>query len=209
MPFKVGVLLTGCGFYDGTDVSEAIFTLLALDKYDCQSVPIAPDYPQAMVVNHLTGEDRMETRNILEEAARLTNGGVLALSEANPDELDALIIPGGFGVTKNLTASSTLMAQLGQLVKGIYEAQKPLASVCLSPRVLAQTLLEIGIETELHRLNTKSTAESQLIAEEGVFDETHRIITSPCYTQDAPIALVYLGIENTVIKMTQLCRGRR
>lgn len=203
---KIGVLLTGIGFYDGTDTQEAVFTLLALDKYDCESVCIAPNAPQATVVNHLTGEDIPQVRNIQEEAARLTKGKVISLKEANADELDALVIPGGFGVTKNLTSSDEIFQDLSKLVKGIYQAKKPIAAVCLSPTVLAQTLEEIGIETELNQLSQKSTEESKQIAEQGLFDEINRIVTSPCYTHDASIALVYLGVENTIIKLTQICR---
>jgi enhancing lycopene biosynthesis protein 2 len=205
---KVGVLLTGAGFYDGTDIQEAVFTLLALDKYDCDSICIAPDALQSSVVNHFTGEDISQTRNIRDEVARLTKGKVYSLKEIDPDELDALVIPGGFGVTKNLTSTQEIFQDLSRLIKGIYNAQKPLAAVCLSPNVLANTLKEIGIETELNKLSEKNTQESKEIAEDGLFDEKNKIITSPCYTRDASIALIYLGVENTIIKLTQLCNKR-
>ena len=30
---KVGVLLSGCGFLDGAEIHESVFTLLALDQH--------------------------------------------------------------------------------------------------------------------------------------------------------------------------------
>ncbi len=204
---RVGVLLAGLGFYDGTDVQEAVFTLLALAKYDCEAVPIAPDALQVSVVNHATGEDLPQQRNILEEVARVTKGKVTPLSTIDPLALDALVIPGGFGVTKNLIQNKAVFQDLSRLVQGIYQAKKPLGAVCLSPAILARALEEIGIETELHQLNQKNTKESKEIAESGLFDAKNNIVTSPCYTPDASIALVYLGVENTVIKLTQLCRN--
>ena len=39
-PFKAGVLLCGCGHMDGTDVTEAVSTLVALSKYNFDIQPI-------------------------------------------------------------------------------------------------------------------------------------------------------------------------
>ncbi|STJ84411.1 isoprenoid biosynthesis protein with amidotransferase-like domain [Escherichia coli] len=38
-----------------------------------------------------------ETRNVLIEAARITRGEIRPLAQADAAELDALIVPGGFG----------------------------------------------------------------------------------------------------------------
>ncbi len=207
---KVAVLLSGCGFYDGTEIQEAIFTLLALDKYDCESVCFAPDIEQRNVVNHLTGEDMDETRNVLVEAARITRGRIQRMETLNVDEFDALIIPGGFGVTKNLTQSGSgeALPEVHQIIKDFYEARKIIGAVCLSPTVLVQVFDNMGIQTKLKPEGADSAEESMRIAEKGLFDKENRILTSPCYTRDAPIAYVYLGVESTIIRMTQLCKVR-
>lgn len=100
---KIGVVLSGCGVYDGTEIHEAVLTLLAIARSGAQAVCFAPDKPQADVINHLTGEAMAETRNVLIEAARITRGDIRPLSQAQPEELDALIVPGGFGAAKNLS----------------------------------------------------------------------------------------------------------
>ncbi len=100
---KIGVVLSGCGVYDGTEIHEAVLTLLAIARSGAQAICFAPDKPQADVINHLTGEAMAETRNVLIEAARITRGDIRPLSQAQPEELDALIVPGGFGAAKNLS----------------------------------------------------------------------------------------------------------
>lgn len=52
------------------------------------------------VINHLTGDESHESRNVLVESARIARGDIKPLSQANAEELDALIVPGGFGAAK-------------------------------------------------------------------------------------------------------------
>lgn len=73
---KIGVVLSGCGVYDGTEIHEAVLTLLAIARSGAQAICFAPDKPQADVINHLTGEAMAETRNVLIEAARITRGDI-------------------------------------------------------------------------------------------------------------------------------------
>lgn len=207
--FSVGVLLSGCGFYDGSEVQETAFTLLALDKYDCESICFAPDIEQQTVVNHLTGEDLTEKRNVLRESARITRGKIKALADISLADMDALLIPGGFGVTKNLSQEGKIgqtLPEVKQIIRHMHENRKPIAAVCLSPTILVQVFEEIGIYTQLSPEQSNTPEEAKTIAEYGLHDQENRIITSPCYTNEASIAQVYMGVENTVIKLTQLCK---
>lgn len=206
---QVGVLLGGCGFYDGSEPQETLFTLLALDKYYCDAICFAPDVPQTSVVNHITGEEMPETRNVLIESARLTRGNIKALAEVDVSGLDALIIPGGFGVVKNFTdrRKHEVRPDVKQLVLSMYDAQKPIAAVCLSPTILVQVLEEVGIKTKLSPKSQNTPEEARDIAKNGLFDSNNRILTSPCYTEEASMAYVYLGVENTIIKLTQFCNS--
>nr|MCD4630308.1 isoprenoid biosynthesis protein ElbB [Proteus mirabilis] len=93
---KIGVVLSGCGVYDGAEIHETVLTLLSIARSGAQAVCFAPDKAQADVINHLTGEPMAETRNVLIEAARITRGNIRPLSQAVSADLDALIVPGGF-----------------------------------------------------------------------------------------------------------------
>lgn len=101
---KIGVVLGGCGVYDGSEIHEAVITLLAIARNGAQAVCFAPDKPQRDVINHLTGEAMPEQRNVLVEAARIARGDILPLTQARAETLDALIVPGGFGAAKNLSS---------------------------------------------------------------------------------------------------------
>ena len=92
---KIGVVLSGCGVYDGSEIHEAVITLLALARHGAEAICFAPDKNQTDVVNHLTGESMAETRNVLTEAARIARGEIHPLIQADATELDALIVPGG------------------------------------------------------------------------------------------------------------------
>ncbi|HTY20012.1 MAG TPA: isoprenoid biosynthesis protein ElbB, partial [Geobacteraceae bacterium] len=38
MKKKIGVVLSGCGVYDGSEIHEAVFTLLAIDRNGAEAV---------------------------------------------------------------------------------------------------------------------------------------------------------------------------
>ena len=80
---KIGVILSGCGVYDGSEIHEAVLTLLAISRSGAQAVCFAPDKQQVDVINHLTGEAMTETRNVLIEAARITRGEIRPLAQAS------------------------------------------------------------------------------------------------------------------------------
>ena len=103
MSYRIGVLLSGNGVYDGSEIHESVFTLLAIDEHGGDAVCMAPNINQYHVVNHLDGNEMKETRNVLVEAARIARGAISDLADMKAAELDALVIPGGFGAAKNLT----------------------------------------------------------------------------------------------------------
>ncbi len=173
---KIGVVLSGCGVYDGTEIHEAVLTLLAIARSGAQAICFAPDKPQADVINHLTGEAMAETRNVLIEAARITRGDIRPLSRAQPEELDALIVPGGFGAAKNLSnfaskgSECRVDSDVVALAKAMHQSGKPLGFICIAPAMLpkifdfplrltigtdidtAEVLEEMGPNTYLARL---------------------------------------------------------
>lgn len=139
---KIGVVLSGCGVFDGSEIHEAVITLLALTKQGAEVICFAPDKNQSDVINHLTGEPMAETRNVLIEAARIARGEIHPLAQADAAELDALIVPGGFGAAKNLStfaaegAACTVDPDLKALTLAMHAAGKPLGFICIAPAML-------------------------------------------------------------------------
>src|SRR4029453_4274131 len=117
---KVAILLSGCGFYDGTEVAEAILAALALERSGVKAIYIAPDMPQMHTVDHLTGvEVEGESRGVMGESARLARGRIKSLTEQWPGELGGLIIPGGQGAVKNLMTHFAALGMKREVIPAV------------------------------------------------------------------------------------------
>lgn len=211
---KVGVVLAGCGVFDGSEIHEAVITLLALDRAGVEAVCMAPDMEQLHVVNHLSGEVATgEKRNVLVEAARIARGKIRNLKEVKASDLDGVIFPGGFGAAKNLCdfavkgAECAVHPEVSRLVKEIVAAKKPLAAVCIAPALLARVLgtdlpghsLTIGTDAgTAGALQAMGATHVTCPVTEFVVDEKHKLISSPAYMLAGRISEAATGIEKTV-----------
>ena len=214
MAKRIGVILSGCGVYDGSEIYETTITLLAIDRAGAEAFCMAPDIPQLHVINHLTGEPQDgETRNVLIESARITRGNIQNLANVQAKDLDALILPGGFGAAKNLCnfavagADCEVNPEVARLIREMYAAKKPIAAICIAPAVLAKVLgeqkvahkLTIGNDEETAGALTKLGAEHiQCPVEEFVIDRDNKLISSPAYMLASRISEAAEGIEKTV-----------
>lgn len=197
---KVGVVLSGSGVYDGTEIHEAVLTLLALDRAGAQAVCFAPDKPQRHVINHLSGEEAAESRNVLIESARIARGAVQPLALAEAAQLDALIVPGGFGAAKNLSNFAEAGAEcwvdedLARLTREMHKANKPIGLMCIAPALLPKLLdqqarLTIGNDPDLGEVIDAMGGEPVICpVDDIVVDREHKIVTTPAYMLAPSIA---------------------
>ncbi|MGX4953698.1 isoprenoid biosynthesis glyoxalase ElbB [Enterobacter kobei] len=213
---KMGVVLSGCGVYDGSEIHEAVITLLALAKKGAEVMCFAPDKNQADVINHLTGEPMAETRNVLIEAARIARGEIRPLAQANAAELDALIVPGGFGAAKNLStfaaegAACKVDADLKALAQAMHAAGKPLGFICIAPAMLPNIFdfpLRLTIGTDIDTAEVIEEMGGEHVpcpVDDIVVDEENKIVTTPAYMLAQNIAQAAEGIEKLVARVLVL-----
>jgi enhancing lycopene biosynthesis protein 2 len=216
---KVGVILSGCGVQDGSEINEAVLTLLALDRAGAEVVCMAPDVTQHHVIDHRTGEPTGETRNVLTESARIARGEIKDVADVSASELDAVMLPGGFGAAKNLCSfandgsAAKVEPTVGRLLADMVAARKPLAAVCIAPAVLATVLRDAGVQGELTIGTDEGTAKAledmgakhvACPVDECRVDEEHRIITSPAYMLAGRISEAAAGIERTVQELVRM-----
>ena len=213
---KMGVVLSGCGVYDGSEIHEAVITLLALAKQGAEVMCFAPDKNQADVINHLTGEPMAETRNVLIEAARIARGEIRPLAQANAAELDALIVPGGFGAAKNLStfaaegAACKVDADLKALAQAMHTAGKPLGFICIAPAMLPNIFdfpLRLTIGTDIDTAEVIEEMGGEHVpcpVDDIVVDEENKIVTTPAYMLAQNIAQAAEGIEKLVARVLVL-----
>jgi enhancing lycopene biosynthesis protein 2 len=216
---RVGVVLSGCGVYDGAEIHESVITLLALDRAGAEVVCMAPSIDQMHVIDHLTGQETGEKRNVLVESARIARGEIRDLAEVGAAELDAVIFPGGFGAAKNLCdfavkgAEAVVNPDVSRLIREMFEAKKPIAAVCIAPAMLAAVFRDAKIESEVTIGTDEGTAAGieamggkhlACPVEEFRVDEKNRLITSPAYMLAGSISDAAVGIERTVAELLRM-----
>lgn len=207
---NVAVVLSGCGVYDGAEIHESVFTLLALDRCGASYQCFAPNVDQAHVVNHLSGEvAEGEQRNVLVESARIARGDVLPLSNFRAEEYDALAFPGGFGAAKNLStfafdgAECTVNDDVTRVVKDMISADKPIAALCISPAFIAKLLdgadLTIGQDEGTAQAIEAMGAHHSPTGHVGVvIDPKYKLITAPCYMLESTISQIADGANAAI-----------
>ena len=206
---KIAVILSGCGVFDGAEIHESVLTMLAIAKQGAEYTLFAPDTKQHHVVNHLTGEEMNEERNVMIEAARIARGAIKPLSEYNVNDFDALVMPGGFGAAKNLSsfafegADSTVESETLRAIKETHSAQKPIGALCIAPAVVAKALgnIEVTIGQDkgtADAIEQMGATHKQTNHGEVVLDKVNKIATTPCYMLDANILQIAEGAENVV-----------
>lgn len=211
---KFAVILSGSGVFDGAEIHEATLTLLAIMKQGAEYEIFAPDIPQHHVINHITGEEMGETRNVLIESARIARGKIKDLKEYKAADFDALIFPGGFGAAKNLCdfafkgADCNVNAEVVSAVRQTSEKGKPIGALCISPVIMARIFgdieLTIGQDAGTAEAVEKMGATHKLTNHgDVIIDEKNNVFTTPCYMLDANILEIATGASNIVKAMLE------
>ncbi|WP_068825078.1 isoprenoid biosynthesis glyoxalase ElbB [Pseudomonas sp. BMS12] len=219
MQKRVAVILSGCGVYDGAEIHESVITLLRLDQRGAQVQCFAPNIAQMHVINHLTGEEMPESRNVLTEAARIARGDVADVRELQVDKFDALILPGGFGVAKNLSnfavegAGCSVQPDVLAAAQAFAQAGKPIGLICISP-ALATKIFGEGVSCTLgaeddpaaEALVAMGGKHVECTVEDIVEDEKHKLVTTPAYMLAQSIAEAASGINKLVDRVLELAQ---
>jgi len=211
MAKKVAVILSGCGVFDGAEIYEATLVQLRLDEAGVEFQCMAPNVAQMHVLNHMTGEEMPESRNVLVEASRLCRGNIIDLAAANPSDYDAVIVPGGFGVAKNLSSFAvdgpgmSVNEDLVRFIQGMHSQGKPVGLVCIAP-ALAPKLFGEGVHCTLGS-NDDGAAQAvvamggehvQCAVDEICIDEERKLVTTPAYMLAGRISEAAAGITKLV-----------
>ena len=214
---KIGVVLSGCGVFDGSEIHEATFALLAIDRAGCQAVCMAPNV-EFPVTNHLTKEASGEARNVLTESARIARGAILDIAGVTAADLDAIVFPGGFGAAKNLCdfamkgAAAAINPEVARLLQEMAASSKPIGAICIAPVVIAAVLgrqlaatVTIGTDSGTAAEIEKTGARHQECpVHEIVVDRKNKIVSTPAYMLATRISEVADGIDKCVKEVVSL-----
>lgn len=214
---KVAVILSGCGVYDGSEIHEAVITLVQLDRCHAQVQCFAPDTPQTQVINHLTGEAVKENRNVLIEAARIARGDIKPLSALRVEDFDALVMPGGFGAAKNLCDFALQGTQFQvrpdvlSAAQAFANAQKPVGLICIAP-VMAVKIYGEGVVCTLGQSECDAARAVQSLgavvqtcaADDFVEDSARKLLTTPAYMVAQSLREAASGIEKMITRLVAI-----
>ena len=221
---KIGILLSGNGVYDGSEIQETVFSLLAVAEHGAEVLFMAPNIEQMHVINHLTGEEMPESRNVLYESARIARGDIEDLVNISSTDIDALIIPGGFGTAKNHTTwavngpEATINADVKRVILEMISVKKPIVALCMGPTTIAKAVENSGnspklsVGTTLEKspydigaisegmIAVGAKAEMKSVSQISI-DSDLKIISAPCYMMEASVIQVRDNIKQAVDKM--------
>lgn len=214
---KVAVVLSGCGVYDGSEVYEAVCTLVALDRAGAEVQCFAPNVEQMHVINHITGEVMEgESRNVLVEAGRICRGQIKDLKEAAVSDFDALLVPGGFGAAKNLCdfavkgSACQLNPDFLEFAQAMHGAGKPIGLICIAPAMSAAICGEgvectIGNDAETAAaLEAMGAVHRECPVEQAHVDKERKLVTTPAYMLANRVSEAAAGIEQCVTEVLAL-----
>ncbi|MGT3339585.1 isoprenoid biosynthesis glyoxalase ElbB [Yersinia enterocolitica] len=213
---KVAIILSGCGVYDGAEINEVVLTLLALEEghvlYQC----FAPDIDMYHTVNHISGSPLQEKRNVLIESARIVRGNVQPISECDVNDFSSLIIPGGFGVAKNLSDFAFNGGDLAinndvlTILTAFKNAKKPVGYMCIAPVLLplvygVGVILTIGNDKEtISVIESMGGVHHVTGVGDIVVDTVNNVVTTPAYMLASSIIEAKLGIDKLVSQVVAL-----
>lgn len=209
---KIAVILAGNGVFDGAEIHEAVLALLAIDKNGASYQAFAPDTLQYHVINHYTKKASDEVRNVLVESARLVRGQIQPLTDYNAADYDALILPGGFGVAKNLCTyaidgvNMKVNPDVEKALKDTLKLKKPIGAMCIAPVVLTKVFgkISVTVGTDINTIkHIEELGGRNTLSNHGdvICDEENLIFTTPCYMLEGSISQIALDADNLVKMM--------
>ncbi|MCG9648987.1 isoprenoid biosynthesis glyoxalase ElbB [Vibrio brasiliensis] len=213
---KVAVILSGSGVFDGAEIHESVLALHAIEKQGATWHCFAPNIDQLHVINHKTGEEMDETRNVLVESARIARGRIEDVAKLNVDDYDALLLPGGFGAAKNLTdfaikgAECSINTHVASACRAFAQARKPAGYLCIAPTIIPMIYGQ-GVQATIGNdaataaaFNTLGGQHVESPVDEVVFDKEHLVLSTPAYMLAENISQAAVGIEALVEKLIAL-----
>ncbi len=209
MPGKIGILLSGLGFEDGTEVLELPFIYREIEKLG--------GIPVCIIPTDITPEPgrgrKIKQRDLFEECAPIIRGESTAIDKIEPRELRALIIPGGKGPITNLSnieaagGDGRIIRQVQDLIIGVHLRKIPIGTIGYGgalvmlalKRIDNEPIITIGEDAVLTAsLSSLGIAPVHVSPQEVIFDTENIIFSTAGISQGNPITKPSEGIERLI-----------
>jgi len=154
---------------------------------------------------------------VLDESARIARGAVTDLALFDTLNLDALILPGGYGAAKNLSdyafkgAECNVNTDVTRAIHSFHQAGKPIGFICIAPMIAAKVL---GEEHPLLTIGNDPSTAADLEAMgakhidcpvwNAIVWNKGKVVSTPAYMLGPSIAEVAKGIDQLVEELARL-----
>ncbi len=211
MDKPVAVILSGCGYLDGAEITESVSAMIALGQQGLQMECFAPS-KNFKPVPHMEAEQPAHTpqeRNTLHESARIARGQVKPLAALDASKFSGLVFPGGYGAALHLSdwaekgASCDIMPEVRKAIEFMHQNERPILAICVAPVLLGRVLgrhaptLSVGAEGELSQeLEKTGATHSPCGVKDFLTDRERRLVCTPAYLYGEASAFeVFSGIS--------------
>jgi enhancing lycopene biosynthesis protein 2 len=215
---KIALIMLGVGGQDGSETTETVSASLSLSEFSTQTTFFSFDEEFACQNHQTRTLVPGVTRNALVESGRLTRGQSVSIEELNPDDFDALVLPGGSGVLKNLTTYATdgdkfkVHATLEKIILKFHQQSKPIGAICIAPVIAAQVLkkykplITLGETSDIiPRLEKMNIQHENCPSTDYITDRDCKLLTTPAYmNDDVTPHSVYTGIRLMIKELVEM-----
>jgi len=214
---KIAVILSGCGYLDGAEITEAISILVAIGQQGGEYKCFAPN-KDVGETNHLTQKPTGQNRNVLQEAARIARGEIQPLEDLKAQDFDALAFPGGFGAALHLCdfaqkgSGGNIDPEVLRIVKGFHDSKKPIAAICIAPALMALAFGDKGVNVTIgddqgtaSEVEKTGAKHSNCEVEKYVVDVANKVITTPAYMYgSAKPHQIFEGVHGAIAELIKM-----
>ncbi len=207
---NVAIVLSGCGHLDGTEIREAVLTLLECDRRGLKYEFFAPS-KEIEEVDHSSGGETGRLRNSLTEAARISRGRVKDIDQLKGEDFEGLIFPGGFGAAKVLCDFAVkgkemeVLPRVEEVILEFHRRRKPIVAICIAPVLLARVLsrhrplVTVGQDKQCAEvMRAWGAGHENTPARGAIFDDKNRLATTAAYMLEAPLHEMHEGISKSL-----------
>lgn len=222
---SAAVLLSGCGYLDGSEVTEAVSAIIQLQKQNYTVDCFAPDFQQEQTFDHDKGTlEKNETRKIDSESARIARK-LQPLKKLKASSYSLLVVPGGFGVARNLStwAEDGIEFKVKDDVKEVLldfkDSKKPIAFLCIAPVLAANVFgkknggkgckITLGTDPEISaKVEQLGVTVEKKNVNEVCIDFENNIVSTPAYMESKADPLtVFEAVGKCISSVSQLSGG--
>lgn len=139
------------------------------------------------------------------------------LEKLNPNDFDALVMPGGIGNATHISTwaqdkiKMTVNPTVDKIIKQFHDQSKPIGAICMAPIVVAKVLakhnpnITLGEDfTDSQIVESWKVTVEQCPSDDYITCRDTKVITTPAYMNDVTPFQVFTGIRGLCKELVEM-----